>query len=111
MRSNIKRRAESTLHTLQQILAAELEEISEAATVNLPQIDNIQRTIRHQRHGNQLQNPPNRAEIPPLPQEYTLTLAMTSSYSMTVVLVMRTEFHLCLKSRLGTFIKLTTLVL
>ena len=50
-----------------------MEGISEAAAVSLPLTNSIRRDIRQQRHQNKLPNPPNRAEIPVLPQMYQLT--------------------------------------
>ena len=47
--------------------------VSEAATVNLPSMDNMRRAIRSQRPRNVMPNPPERAEIPVLPQEYQTT--------------------------------------
>ena len=41
--------------------------------MSLPLTNSIRRDIRQQRHQNKLPNPPNRAEIPVLPQMYQLT--------------------------------------
>ena len=73
VKASIKRRAETSLDTPQQIITGELEGISEAAAVSLPLMNSIRRNIRQQRHRNELPNPPNRAEIPVLPQMYQLT--------------------------------------
>ena len=57
----------------QQIITGKLEGISEAAAVSLLLMNSIRRNSRQQRHRNELPNPPNRAEIPVLPQMYQLT--------------------------------------
>ena len=49
IKSSIKDRAEETRHSPQQILAAALSTASEAASVNLPKLDHLRRTIRSQR--------------------------------------------------------------
>ena len=73
VKASIKRKAETSSDTPQQIITGELEWISEAAAVSLPLMNSIRRNIRQQRHRNELPNPPNRAEIPVLPQMYQLT--------------------------------------
>ena len=70
---SIKRRAETSLDTPQQIIIGELKGISETAAVSLPLMNSIRRNIEQQRHRNELSNLPNRAEIPVLPQLYQLT--------------------------------------
>ena len=57
----------------QQIITGELEGIPEAAAVSLPLMNSIRINICQLRHRNELPNPPNRAEIPFLPQMYQLT--------------------------------------
>lgn len=71
----IKRRAETTNDTTQQILAGELATISPAAAVILPGLSNMRRTIRSQRQNNETLPPlpPTRAAIPVLPAEFQTT--------------------------------------
>ena len=69
----MKRKAETTQESTQQILTAELANVSEAAAVNLPGMNNMRRAIRSQRPRNAMPNPPERAEIPVFPQEYQTT--------------------------------------
>ena len=45
IKASIKRRSQATHDTPQQSLGAALQNISEAAAVNLPQINNLKRTI------------------------------------------------------------------
>ena len=73
VKASIKRQAETSLDTLQQIITGELEGISEAAAVSLPLMNSIRRNIRLQRHRNESPNPSNRADISVLPQMYMLT--------------------------------------
>ena len=49
VRANLKRKATTTQETPQQILGAELTNVTAAAAVNLPNLSNLQRNIRHQR--------------------------------------------------------------
>ena len=49
IKASIKRRSQATHDTPQQILGAALQNISETAAVNLPQINNLKRTIHSQR--------------------------------------------------------------
>ena len=73
-KASIKRKAEATEETSQQILASELRNTSEEAAANLPSLDALKRNIRHAREErNMLQNPQTPKEIPVLPQEYQLT--------------------------------------
>ena len=53
VKANIKRRAETTKKTTQQVLAGELAGVSEAAAANLPSLHHIRRTIRPQRQTNE----------------------------------------------------------
>ena len=73
----IKRRADTTEETTQQILATELRNISEGAAANLPAIYMLRRN-RHTRHTRQYRdvphNPIRREDIPELPPAYRLTV-------------------------------------
>ena len=76
IKASIKRRSEATHDTPQQILEAALQNISETAAVNLPQINNLKRTIHSQRKDNDLPPTPLRREdIPVLPERYQVTKA------------------------------------
>ena len=77
VKSSIKRRAETTNDTAQQVLAGEMAGISPAAAANLPQLGNIRRTIRSQRQTNENLPPlpATRAAIPVLPAEFQTTLS------------------------------------
>ena len=70
----IKRRATDTMDTSQQILGAEVTNISEGAAVNLPSMENLRRNIHRTREDrNAPPLPINRAAIPALPNEFQLT--------------------------------------
>ena len=74
VKSSIKRRAETTHETGQQILAGELQGLSEVASVNLPSMEHLRRTIRSQRHEhNNRPQPVHREGIPVLPLIYQQT--------------------------------------
>ena len=74
VRDGIKRRADITQDTTQQMLAAEMQGVSENAAVNMPSLDNIRRNIRYQRQDNPLSNPLHRNDIPAmLTHEYQVT--------------------------------------
>ena len=77
VKSAIKRRAETTNDTSQQILAGELATISPAAAANLPHLSNLRLTIRSQRQTkeNLPPLPPTRADIPVLPAEFQTTIS------------------------------------
>lgn len=77
VKSAIKRRAENTNDTTQQILAGELVTISPAASAILPSLSNMRRTIRSQRQMNENLPPlpPSRADIPVLPAEFQTTIS------------------------------------
>ena len=77
VKSAIKRRAETTNDTTQQILAGELATISPAASAILPVLSNMRRTIRSQRQTNENLPPlpPSRADIPVLPAEFQTTIS------------------------------------
>ena len=73
-KKNIKRKANLTQETAQQILAAELTAVTPAAAVQLPHIQHLRRNIRYQRRDDQiLPNPLRKEDIPPLPQQYQVT--------------------------------------
>ena len=61
-KASIKRRSQATQDTPQQILEAALQNILETAAVNLPQINNLKRTIHSQRKDNNLPPTPLRRE-------------------------------------------------
>ena len=72
--TSIKRKAETTDETSQQILGRELALIFEDAAANLPAVSTIRRGIRKVRENqNVIPNPQNRDEIPVLPLEYQQT--------------------------------------
>lgn len=74
VKSSIKERAESTNDSTQQIMVGELQGISEAAAVNLPNVEHMRRTVRSQkRNEGDMPEPPNRNAIPELPMEYQQT--------------------------------------
>ena len=76
IKASIKRRSQATHDTLQQILGAALQNISETAAVNLPQINNLKRTIQSQQKDNDLPPTPLRREdIPVLPERYQVAKA------------------------------------
>ena len=76
LKVSIKRRSQATHDTPQQILGATLQKILETAAVNLPQINNLKRTIHNQRKGNDLPPTPlGREDIPVLPERYQLKKA------------------------------------
>ena len=64
VKANLKRKAETTHDTPRQILAAELQNISEEAAVNLPSMNTLSRNIRAARQERDLPpNPLNRQAI------------------------------------------------
>jgi len=74
IKSRIRDLSYITQNPPQQILGEALQGISEDASVNLPAIDHMRRTIRHQRRDNERPvNPVNRDAIPVLPLMYQLT--------------------------------------
>lgn len=76
VKASIKRKTETTNDTCQQILGSELQNISQSAAVNLPQLNSIRRNIRAQRQDrNVLPTPLRRQDIPVLPQQYQVTAA------------------------------------
>ena len=73
-KASIKRKAENTEKTSQQIFASELRNNSEGAAANLPSLDRLEGNICHAHEGrNMLPNPQTREEITVPPQEYQLT--------------------------------------
>ena len=70
VKSAIKRRAETTNETKQQIIAGELVGVSAAASANFPALHHMRRTIRSQRQANENipPCPANIAAIPVLPE-------------------------------------------
>ena len=76
IKASIKWGSQATHDTPQQVLGAALQNISETAAVNLPQINNLKCTIHSQRKDNDL--PPAllcREDIPVLPGRYRVTKA------------------------------------
>ena len=73
MKSGIKDTTETLEEPPQRIIVNEFPNISAATMVNLPQSENLGRTIRQ--HRNDRHQPPNpqRVEIPVLPLEYQLS--------------------------------------
>ena len=74
IRVDMKRRAETTIDLPQRILSDGLPQASAGAAVSLPLVENVRRTIRRYRAnvGDPI-NPRDRANIPVLPNEFTLT--------------------------------------
>lgn len=76
IKAGIKRRALTSHDTCQQILGAELQNVSQSAAVNLPQLNNIKRNIRAQRKDQNVPpNPLRREDIPVIPQRFQVTNA------------------------------------
>ena len=73
VKARVKERAENTNDTSQQILGAELQNINESTTVNLPALNNMRRNIRRQRSEQHAPIPQRREEIPALPHQYQIT--------------------------------------
>lgn len=74
--AGIKRRAQTSDNQPQQILGAELANISADAAANLPSTSTLRRNIRRSREDNDMPaNPLNRQEIPELPERFRNTLA------------------------------------
>ena len=74
MKANIKRKAETTEETSQQILGAELQNVSEGAAVVLPPMSTLRRNIRYQRQERNLPPTPfHQQNIPALPHDYQIT--------------------------------------
>lgn len=75
IKANIKRKAETTTDTPQQILGAELRNISEDAAANLPSTSTLRRNIHKVREDNMPPNPLSREEIPEIPLDFQNTSA------------------------------------
>ena len=76
IKASIKWGSQATHDTPQQVLGAALQNISETAAVNLPQINNLKCTIHSQRKDNDLPPAPLcREDIPVLPGRYRVTKA------------------------------------
>ena len=76
VKASTKRRSQATHDTPRQILGAALQNISETAAANLPQINNLKRTIHSQRKDSDL--PPTlllKEDIPVLPERYQVKKA------------------------------------
>lgn len=74
VKASVKERANNCNDTSQQILGDKLQDVSEAAAVNLPAINNMRRNIRRQRQEHNVQPiPQRREEIPVLPNGYQIT--------------------------------------
>lgn len=74
LKQTMKRRAEDTQETPQQILTQTVEQVSEVTASQMPATRSIRRAIRRwrQHHGNPLPVPPSRADML-IPEEYTCT--------------------------------------
>ena len=76
VKANIKRKAQTTTDTPQQILGAELRNISQDAAANIPSTSTSRRNIRKAPEDNDAQhNPVTRKDIPVLPEQYQNTVA------------------------------------
>ena len=74
VKAGIKRRAEETEETTQQILGTELRNISDGVAANLPSLETLRRNVRHSRQDrNMPPTPAHREDIPDLPQAYRTT--------------------------------------
>ena len=74
IKARIKDRAENTNDTSQQILVAELQNVSEASAVVLPSLNNMRRNIRRQRDDHNMPAvPQRRKDILFLPNNYQVT--------------------------------------
>ena len=74
VKARVKERAENTNDTSQQILGAELQNINESTSVNLPALNNMRRNIHRQRGQNNMPPiPQRREEIPALLHQYQIT--------------------------------------
>ena len=74
LKAGIKRQAEATFQTSQQIHANQLTGISEGAAINLPSVETLRRNIRSVRQERNLPPLPiNIAAIPAIPHEFQIT--------------------------------------
>ena len=74
VKTNLKRRAETTLEPVTRIIADELATASQTTATNLPRVEHLRRNLRHQRRDNN--RPPNpiaRAAISDIPLAYQQT--------------------------------------
>ena len=75
VKANIKRKAQTTTDTPQQILGAELRNISQDAAANIPSTSTLRRDIRKAREDYDVpHNPVTREDIPVLPEQYQNTV-------------------------------------
>ena len=75
VKANIKRKAQKTTDTPQQILGAELRNISQDAAANIPSTLTLRRNIRKAREDNDApHNPVTREDIPILPEQHQNTV-------------------------------------
>ena len=74
VKANIRRMAETTEETTQQILTTELRNVSDGVAANQPSVDKLRRNVRHSRQDRDLSpNPIRREDIPALPPAYSIT--------------------------------------
>ena len=74
VKAAIKRRAEETEETTQQILGTELRNISDGVAANLPSLETLRRNVRYSRQDRNMPPTPARREgIRDLPQAYRTT--------------------------------------
>ena len=71
VKAGIKRRAEETEETTQQILGTEPRNISDGVAANLPSLETLRRNVHHSRQNrNMPPTPAHREDIPDLIQAY-----------------------------------------
>ena len=76
VKANIKRKAQTTTDTPQQILGVELRNISQDAAANITSTSTLRRNIRKAREDNDVpHNTVTREDIPVLPEQYQNTVA------------------------------------
>ena len=74
VKAGIKRRAEETEETTQQILGTELRNISDGVAASLPSLETLRKNVRHSRQDRLVPpTPAHREDIPHLPQAYCTT--------------------------------------
>lgn len=75
VKAKVKERASTSNETPQQVLAAELQNVTEAAIVSLPCLNNVRRNIRRQRENNNDMPPipASREDMPVLPDDFQRT--------------------------------------
>ena len=75
VKANIKKKAQTTTDTPQQILGAELRNVSQDAAANIPSTSTLRRNVRKARKDNNVpHNPIARKYIPVLPEQYQYTV-------------------------------------